>query len=167
MSKIIPMADLETKVMKTKKHPVRSFFGTFFNFKRWLAYEQIKENGKAVGHSAKSLFATKKSKHIETFDEAVQRLNLTEEDLVNRTQQFLKLARLYLFFAIALVIYVFYLLFTGHILAVFTGLALVMLVSSYSLREHFWYMQMKKRKLGCNLRDWARFVFSTDTSEKK
>ena len=162
--------DLKVKVMKpkVKKRRIRRVLKTFFNVKRWMAAPQIAAGGRAVGRSAKNLFTTHKAKRIETFEEAVERLNLTEDDLIKRSRHFLRLAYAYALLALLLIIYAIFLSITGHILALFSSIALITLVSTYALREHFWYMQMKKRKLGCSLWDWVKFVVvkRTEISER-
>ena len=143
---------------KPKSKPIRTTLKNLFNVKRWIAVDQIYTFGKMVRRSSKGLFDVPEAKHHETFDEAVQRLNLTEEDIARKTKQFFFMACVYAFFAGCALLYAVYLLASGYFSSMLLSLVLTMFIGSNALREHFWYMQMQKRKLGCNLQDWIHFI---------
>lgn len=126
-----------------------------FNFKSWLGLSTIAGGFSAISRLAKGLVRQEKATHQETFDEALKRLNLQESDLQARAKEFLTLTCIYLVIGIAILSYAVYLFFwggtpAGGMLAVgVAGLAFF-----YAFRYHFWFFQVKHRKLGCTLREW-------------
>ncbi|MFA6409517.1 MAG: type IVB secretion system protein IcmV [Gammaproteobacteria bacterium] len=139
----------------------RGFFGRLFNVKSWISYEQISSFARSIKEVFNILTRKKVSKQTETFEEAVSRLKLSEKDITEKTKQFLSMAKLYFFSSLALFVYALYLLFSFHILATIVSLVLTLFLFVNAWREHFWYMQMTKRKLGCSIGDWKQFVSST------
>lgn len=145
-----------------KKGVLRSFFGSVFDFRKGLALDQILAYARLIRDSFKDIF----TRHLtpteskETFDEAARRFNLSEQDIVKKTRIFLYFAIFYFVLSVGFVFYTWYLIIhSGSILAVLVGAVLALVLLTHSFREHFWYMQMKKRKTGCNLKDWINFVF--------
>ncbi len=135
-------------------------FLPFGNFKRMVGWDHLKTSYKNVFASAKAMTDRQDSAHVikETFDEAVQRLNMSEANIVAKTKSFFRTAILFLVMAVAVFIYALDLLFTGHILATIIALILVVLAFSLAFRDHFWYTQMKQRRLGLSLREWLDYT---------
>lgn len=132
----------------------------FVNVPHWMGLSQIISQGKWIGRLAKDLTSTSKQTSItsETFDEAVNRYHLSEEELQRRQQNFLLLSIIYLIFAITVLIYVIYLVFYGTFLGCLMGLSVFVLALAFAFREHFHYFQMKERRLGCTLKDWVAYI---------
>lgn len=147
------------KEVQFKKRPVRRFIASFFQVKRWIALNEIKSYGGVVKAGVKQILKHREgSEREETFTQAVRRLKLSEQDLQQRTTQFLRLTWLYVSLAVIFLAYAIYLICTGSFLAMFISLALAFFLLANALREHFWYMQTRLRKLGCNFHDWFNFV---------
>ena len=146
-----------------KKHRIRGFFRTVFNFnfRKWIAADEIVTNSKTVANAYLGLFEKEPGiKHKETFAEAMQRLRLTEDMLQKKRNGFLYFSLFYLILALGLISYAFYLLINKAILlAFFVSFILGILILCYAYRENFWYMQISKRKLGCTFKEWLSFVF--------
>jgi len=150
----------EKKVVSQKRKPIRKFFKSFVNVKAWVSYDEIKSNTKNTWSLFQRLIyrGPKEGVRQETYEEAVIRLGLTPEQLLSRKRNFLYSALLYEAFAVAFFIYFIYLLVNLKIIASCLTLILVVLMSVVAYREHFWYMQMQKKKLGCNFKDWVGFI---------
>jgi len=149
---------MESAPKKIKK---RGFFRRLFNVKRWISYDQIVDIGQSIRNQSREVFkADTKATRIETFDEAVQRLSLTPGDVVNRTKQFLWMAYVYLGVALVVFIYAIYSLVVSNFTTMLVSLILAIFVLTQALREHFWYMQMTQRRLGCTFGDWRKFMFT-------
>lgn len=142
---------------KEKKRRIRKILKRYFNPKRIMSIDQIKSFGGLIRESTRGLFKVKQPARVETFDEAKQRLNLTEADIIQKTKQFLVMALIYVSLAIAAFVYAIYLLSEHSFLAAILALVLTFFLLANALREHFWYMQMKLRYLGLNLHDWIKF----------
>jgi len=143
---------------KTKRKPIRGFFRSMVDVPRWVGYSEIKKSTKNLVGLAKAVFIPPKAEHNETFEEAVKRLQMNEDAVNKRMKQYLNMALVYMGVAVLLFAYMLYMLFHGHLLATMVSLVLTALSLTYALREHFWYMQMKRRKLGCTFQDWVGFI---------
>ncbi len=91
---------------------------------------------------------------VESFEEAIARLKLTEEDIEQRKSMFLKQTFFFMLAGFAVIAY-------GITLAMehaITGTLMCLLIStvafSNAFRMHFWYFQTKHRKLGCTFQEW-------------
>lgn len=159
-----PVQNVKVEITKKKKKGViRSFFGSIFNVREWVSYDEISYNGKWILESLKLLFSKPKKLNQqelnETFSDAATRLQLSEEDIASRTKHFLMTSVLYFAIAVLLFAYEIYLIFVGApFLSLIMNLALIALMTSYAYRENFWYMQMKKRKLGCTFDEWRNYI---------
>lgn len=152
------------KVIKKKeKGVIRTFFGSIFNVKKWVSYDEISYNGKWIIDSLKLLFSKPKKlteqELNETFSDAVVRLRMSEIDIVAKTKHFLLTSILYFVIASGLFSYEIYLIIKGApFLSLIMNFALIGLVGAYAYRESFWYMQMKRRKLGCTFEEWRNYI---------
>ena len=151
----------EEKEIKTKKRgPIKMFFKSFVDVRRWISYDEISTNAKTTFGLFKRFFSRREDRTIyqETYEESVIRLNMNDAQLARRKKIFLYSALVYLIFAIILFVHLVYLLVRMRLYTAFFDLVLLSFVSITAYREHFWYMQMQKRKLGCNFREWLYFV---------
>ncbi len=128
----------------------------FVNFPSWMGWRQISVTGAGIKETAKELLKTPQAKHQETFEQAVQRLHLTEADLQQRMRTFKQLILFYALIAIALFIYTIYLLIGSHLAAALLSFILTVLALALAFRQHFWYYQMQHRKLGCTIKEWFK-----------
>ena len=150
----------EEKEVKVKKRgPARAFFKSFVDVRKWVSYNEISANAKTT-ISLFRIFFSRSAKPVykETYEESVIRLNMTDEQLANRKKIFLYSSLVYLAVAIVLFVYFVYLLVHLRLYPAFFDFILLVFISITAYREHFWYMQMQKRKLGCTFRDWLSFI---------
>ncbi|HVV69293.1 MAG TPA: type IVB secretion system protein IcmV [Gammaproteobacteria bacterium] len=139
----------------------RAFF-PFRNPKRMVGWDQLQESFNSfVRDPAKEVLGrrNKKTKTTETFEQAVTRLNISEEDLSARKKTFFRTALFFVVMAVALFIYTVDLLFSGLLLATFIALVLVVIALALAFREHFWYTQMQQRRLGITFNEWTGYTF--------
>jgi intracellular multiplication protein IcmV len=90
----------------------------------------------------------------ETFDEAIARLNLTEEDLTDRKTMFLKQTVLFFIAGLAVIAYGVSLAFDHAVTGMLMCFAVSCVAFANAFRMHFWYFQTKHRKLGCTVKEW-------------
>lgn len=134
---------------------VKFVFKPAVDVKSWLGYESLKNNTKILYYWCRSLLIPKKTKpRKETFEQAVTRLRLTEEDLTKKSRNFIFQVYLFLSVAFFCFIYAFYLFFQVKILAggLVVILAAYLVVKAYL--AHFWFFEIKHRKLGCSFKEW-------------
>ena len=128
---------------------------TFLDPAAWLGYSTVKDSILTTWNLMRSQFIVPEPTITETFDQAMTRLNLTEEDIVDRKNQYYFYAAIFLGLAFISFIFAFILLFRERTFAGFClGLAVTALFSSQAFRYHFWYFQIKQRRLGCTFEEW-------------
>ena len=148
------------KVITKKKGKVRKFFGSFVNVKTWVAYDELVTNlGNTCGFFKSFFSRPQKEIRKESYEEAVARMALTEEQLQRRKDIFLKSAIVYFIFVLMLCGYATYLLVKLKFLVLLLVLILLIPTGLIACSEHFWYMQMEKKKLGCTFNEWLEFIF--------
>jgi intracellular multiplication protein IcmV len=131
--------------------------GTIFNFKvgKWLGYDQVKTSFKNLSGIGKEVFTPAQAERTETFEEALERLQLTEEDLKQRQTEFTRLMAIYIAVALLVFMYSVWIVYAYRNFYGFCmGFSLTIYVLSLAFRYHFWIFQIKHKKLGCTLRDW-------------
>lgn len=133
---------------------------------RWIGYEQIAQNGRTIKNMVDGMINSKAAADAPTtFEEAMRRYLLTEEDIKKRMKDSYRIA-LVCFVASGLMLaYMIYLFVRGLPLAAIVCLMLTLLLWAYSFREHFNYFQMKQRRLGCTFKEWAAtfYIFKRKT----
>ena len=142
---------------KTRK---RGVFKSFVDVRRWVFYDEIINNAKIIVNLGKSVLMLEKNPITkETFAEAVERLQLSENDLALKEKHFFQFTLSYLIIGFLLLCYATYLLWFAGVLMVGSAVIIMaLLMFVYAYREHFWFMQIRKRKLGCGFIEWVRFV---------
>ena len=135
---------------------------TFFNPGGWVGYNQVKSNTTIIWDIIRGLVYPMTPERSETFEAAMQRLNQTENDIQTTGQTYFEYALVFLFLGACLAIYSFYLLFFHRTFSGFLlGIASGALFLSQAFKYHFWYFQIKQRKLGCTFQDWWQYILAT------
>jgi len=153
--------DQNIKNVPPKKGMVGKFFKSFVDVKTWVSYDEIKTNTISIYSLFVRFFSKKpdRTAYQETFEEAALRLNLTEKQINDRKKIFLYSALIYLFVGLVLLVYAVSLMRKMLIVPAIFTLILTTFILALTYREHLWYMQMSKRKFGCNFKEWLGFVF--------
>lgn len=132
-------------------------FKPFVNFPRWMGLRQISANAAGIVRMIKDLRIHRPEVRQESFEEAMERMNLTEEIIKERMKTCLFLSLTYTFAAICFFAYTLYMIFHGH-LGMIMGALVTTLMAVFAYRESFWYFQMKTRTLGNSFKDWVSFI---------
>lgn len=132
----------------------RFFYKTFFDFPSWLGIRQFKETNKILGGYLKQSYTVKQATRRETFEEALQRMRISPEDLVLIVKSNTRNFYVMLVFALSLVIYSGYLLLSGHMGAVLLDIMVIGFVLVRAFQFSFWNFQIKQRRLGCTFKEW-------------
>lgn len=131
--------------------------GVIFNFDiwSWINLDYLKEVLLIITNTIKSLFIPAKAEIEEDFEQAVERLQISEQDLKAREKEFTKLMLIHMLFSIALFGYCMYLaITTGDWKGTLITFALTILSLIHAFKYHFWIYQIKNRKLGSSVKDW-------------
>ena len=129
----------------------------FASAKEWFNFSQVKESTDTLLMLVRR-YLVPNSKLPETeqvsFEEVCARYQLDEAGLMRLRRNFLRLTWFFVVIGALALCYTGYLLSlasfrAGLISVVITCLALVM-----AFRYHFWWYQVKTRKLGCTFQEW-------------
>ncbi len=128
---------------------------TFFNPSAWLGTKELSAYTRIIGSNLKTTFTTPKPEHIETFEQALQRLNVTETALQQNADRYKLFALLFLVFSVCAFLVGFYYLFRYGTLAGWVlAMTVALLFAVNALRFDFWRFQIRRRQLGCTFREW-------------
>lgn len=142
---------------------VKNTFKANTNVKGWSGWDLLKSNAKVVKDFADDL----KASNVDTspvslgFEEAMKKYGLTENDVMKQKRIHLIAALFSFVLALAALLWTLHLFFMkGMFLSSLVSLSLAVLMGSYGFREHFFYFQMKQRKLNCTVSEWVSSFFS-------
>lgn len=142
---------------------------TYINPSAWFGYNEFKRNGKYVWGVLRNLFVVPESESIqtETFEQALTRHHLTETNVKEIQKDYFFYAGIFLLLSFFSCVAGFYFLFVAHSFAdLLLGLAVSALFASQAFRYHFWYFQIKQRKLGCTFQEWRDAMLGRDSRPK-
>lgn len=121
---------------------------------RWLSLDYLKETSRHFQAIFRGTFVPQKPRYSETFEEAVQRLELSENDLIQRQFEFTRLFYFFIVLSLIVIGYGLYLAYFGHFIGAIVSFCLALYSFTQAFRFHFWLFQLKHRKLGCTLKEW-------------
>ena len=134
---------------------IKAYLKHFVNVRGWMGYDNLAESTRHLTSTAKAVFKTPQGTgRIETSEQAMQRLQLTEQDIWQRQQEFMRLAAIFFVVMLVTLSYAFYLLSVGKFLGGIVAVGVTAIALAMAFRYHFWYIQIKKRKLGCTFKEW-------------
>ncbi|OGT38564.1 MAG: hypothetical protein A3F11_04730 [Gammaproteobacteria bacterium RIFCSPHIGHO2_12_FULL_37_14] len=128
---------------------------TFFNPRAWFGYDSLKEDNKTIWVLLAELFSPPGVVREETFEEAMQRLNLSEKDLQLTARNYYLYALFFVVLGSSVLVYAFYLMIQYRLFwAWLLAMSIASLFYANAFRYHFWFFQIKHRKLGCTFAEW-------------
>ncbi len=145
---------------KRERRTLKQVLSKIFDFRMWIGTDGLKSFWYFIVSSFKKMFvpnATKSNeKKQETFVEAQERLGLTEETLLVRQKTLFRTSVFLTICGVLLLIYTLFQLFNGSFLGFLLTFSVTGLAFAMAFRYHFWFFQIKERKLGCSVREWYR-----------
>lgn len=129
-------------------------FKKIINIRGWFDYDRVKAFTLYIGNSAKKLLVPPNKAPDHSFDEVMQKLNLTPADLELKKKALWRLSMLMLGCAGLIFAYAIYSVILGHWLAMLVSLVVMAIALVLAFRYHFWYFQICEHKLGCTLKEW-------------
>lgn len=133
------------------------------NIRKWSAWDAIADNARVIASLAKGLKGPDLSAApavTQTFDEMAEQYGFTEDKLRVRMKLHFRVAFFCLLLALVALVWVVVLLFKLMFLSSIVALSVAMLMFSYAFREHFYYFQIKQRRLNCTMKEWFFSFFS-------
>jgi hypothetical protein len=133
---------------------------TFVNPAAWFGYESFRIQNLALWSILKDLFSKPTPRTAETFDQAMQRLQMTPEDCKHAARQYRIYAFCFLSLGIGTVVYAFYLFLSLYsVLGWLLGLAAAALFIAQGFKYDFWALQLNRHQLGLTFKDWKASRF--------
>ena len=130
-----------------------------FKFREWTDFDRVKAFFYALLHSLKILLipqAKKKSKH--KFEEAVEQLSLTNDELLVKSRALFRWSIVMLCIAAMIFLYAVYQLALNSYLSFGVSFSLTGVALAFAFRYHFWFYQIQQRRLGCSLKEWFMYL---------
>ena len=121
---------------------------------KWMSLDYIQETFSRTRLILAGMMTPKKAERDETFEQAMDRLGLTEEDIEQRTREFTKLTLSFSIIGLLVLSYGAFMLFKGHPWITLITVFLSVYAFSQAFHFHFWLFQVKNRKLGCSVSEW-------------
>lgn len=147
----------KVKNMKKKSESrIVLVFRRIFNVRSWSDWDRLKSFTAYIGSGVKRLFVPMKETEVDSFDEALQKFHVSEDDLTTKQKALFRLCLIMLGMAFLIFIYAGYHLFYGTYKAAIISYVVMMIALALAFRYHFWYFQMKTRRLGCTFGQWWR-----------
>jgi len=142
---------------KKKKGFIRRTVTYAFDFSTFMDTPRIKGWWSWILSTGKRTFTPyKPEKREETFEQAATRLGLGSDQLDEKQSNFLWMSRLFLVIAALIFGYTGYLIAEAAYIAVLIAFVLGCIAALFFVQFHFWYFQIKERRLGCSFKEWFR-----------
>jgi intracellular multiplication protein IcmV len=144
--------------MKKKKSGSRigSLLSGIFRIRAWADWDRVKEYSLYLGNGIKDFVVPNHKASEESFEDALARLEIGEQELLIKQKALYRLSLVMVGAAVFILFYTGYLLFYGTWRAVMVSSMVMVIALILAFRYHFWYFQMKSRKLGCTFQEWYR-----------
>lgn len=141
---------------KRSESKIVKLLGRILNVKMWFDWDRMKWYTLYLLNGFKKLFVPEKDIETESFDEATNKLDINDASLLAKQNALFRLSILMLIVAFGILGYAGYQLFYGSFKAMLVSLVVTFIALTLAFRYHFWYFQIKSRKLGCTFDEWFR-----------
>lgn len=143
---------------KERTSRIGRLLGRTFRIRSWIDYDRIKAFLIYLVSGTKKLTepATATEKRA-SFAAAAKELSLSEAALRKKERALLMWSRLMCVVALGILIWAFYHGISGHYRASLISLIVMCVALGLAFRYHFWYFQIKSRKLGCTFNEWVKY----------
>ena len=133
----------------------RRLLRTIFNPKVWMDLEQVKSSTNYITDGTKKLFnLEQKVTSTRTFEETIKRLGLDEKAIVKQKKSLFRLSLMMVILSLGVFAYAMILLHDGSYHSSAATVIIFLVILALAFRYHFWYYQLKVRRLGCGLKEW-------------
>lgn len=122
--------------------------------RRWSDYDRLKRYTEFFPRAIKRLFVPQKATYIESFENAAARFHLDDAHIWQQQRTFFALAVLMVLVAIGVIGFSVTLFLWGSYHASAAAIGVTCIALGMAFRYHFWYYQLKSRKLGCSIKEW-------------
>ena len=141
--------------MAKEKSQTRRLLRTIFNPKVWMDLDQVKHSTNYITNGTKKLFTMKEKVSVgEGFDATMKRLGIDNAGIEKQKKSLFRLSLLMVFLSFCVFSYSMTLIYSGSFHSAAASLVIFLVILALAFRYHFWYYQLKVRRLGCGLTEW-------------
>ena len=133
---------------------VHALLNPFKRIRKWAGTRVSEKFGSSLRDILRGLLTVKKSNKQETFEHAVDQQQLKETDLQVRMLGYYWLSVLCFSSMCGMLSYGIYLFHNGHFPGGLVAIGMSAAIFAIGFRYHFWYFQIKQRRLGCTFKEW-------------
>lgn len=137
------------------------------NVKTWSSWETVKDNARTVYGFVQDLKPVDQTglPVPTTFEAAIRQYGLSEADIRSRMRTHFFVAVFCLVLGFVAIGWMIFLLTKLMFLSALVAFSLGALMLAYAFREHFFYFQMKQRRLNCSVSEWFSSFFAKKTKK--
>lgn len=138
-----------------------------FNFRvdLWLDYKNLKGHTSYLYNQFRTLYHIQPNARTETFEEAVERLELTPELLALQKKRYHFLIYFYLGLSCLIFCYSAWLICSGNWMGTCMAISVGLYALSFAFRYHFWNYQIQRQQLACSFQDWLNDFLSSKVTQ--
>ena len=131
-----------------------------FNVRQWSNYEGVQDSASWCKDLLARVFTVEEPAHIETFEQALVRLHLTEAMVQQRKKYFSRLAWMYVACFFGLLFYGHLYLYpeSPHFYVLLADYCVSLLVLTQAFRYSYWCSQISQRHLGISVGMWFKWL---------
>ncbi|MCH9689369.1 MAG: type IVB secretion system protein IcmV [Gammaproteobacteria bacterium] len=129
-------------------------FSRIFPFRFWSDADRLQGFSAYIVSIFKKMFVPQPKKASESFKAAQGRLNLTDGQILEQQRALFRMSILMLLIAVGLFWYGIYQVFYGSMIGLLLTCSVILITLTLAARYHFWYFQIKVKKLGCSWKTW-------------
>lgn len=129
---------------------------SIINIRYWIDFERMKVFTLYLVNGFKKMFIPQQQAKAESFESVLKRLNISETALKKKQSALYRLSWLMCTAAFLIFSYAVYQMFYGSFKAAIVSIVVTVIALVLAFRYHFWYFQIKERKLGCSIKEWYR-----------
>lgn len=141
---------------KNSESRVGRVFRRIIDVRTWLDWDRLKSLSLALFTGLKRMFVPQRETTGESFEAALTKFDITEADLEKKKTALWRLSILMVSAGLLIGGYAIFQLIYGTYRASIVSLVVMMIAFVLAFRYHFWYFQIKERKLGCSLQEWYK-----------
>lgn len=164
------MTENDKKVNKPRMVRTKRLFKRIFNVRGWSDWERVRSGGEYLKNGINKYFIPNSARgkqesreekdpviEKDKFEIAMKQMSLTEKDLDKREKSLFRLSLMMMVISLLVFIYVLYHLFYGTFAAMILSFSVMCIAGALAFRYHFWYFQIKYRRLGCSISEWYKY----------
>ena len=141
--------------MTKKQSQTGKLLRSIFNPRVWMDYDQVRDSTKYLKDGIENIYTLKeKVRGDQSFEEAIREQGIDPDHIELQKKSLLRISLFMVVISIGVFIYAALHLVNKNFHASAASFVIFLVVLSMAFRYHFWYYQLKAKRLGCTVREW-------------